>query len=230
MAVPAGVRLFRVDLQDRAATAEALLECRPEAVFHFAANCYVGGSVTDPGKCHRIISTSTSATRCSPPGLRPSYSARPARSTACRPRDHRGPVQAPINPCGRTKLHRGLLDDHAVAPRPAAACGCATQRRPTTKGPRGRSAPDRPETHLIPLDVLQVALGQRQDIGSSAPTTYARRHLRLDYIPSSTWPRATSASSSRKAMREGRILGEAQLASAAGPGTRSARSSRRRDA
>src|SRR6185436_16251947 len=70
-AVPAGVRLHKINLCDEAATRAALADSKPDAVFHFAANCLVGESVTDPGKYYRnnveaslILLRSTRAAGC----------------------------------------------------------------------------------------------------------------------------------------------------------------------
>jgi UDP-glucose 4-epimerase len=51
--IPSDVRVYEVDLKDANATREALVDAKPEAVFHFAASCYVGESVTDPAIYYR---------------------------------------------------------------------------------------------------------------------------------------------------------------------------------
>lgn len=137
------------------------------AVFHFAANCYVGESVEDPQKYYfnnvsstlvllrsmlkagvkRFIFSSTAATF-----------GNPVRDTI----DEAHP-QDPINPYGRTKLMiEHILADYAhaygleyVALRYFNAAGAAEG------GDIGEDHD--PETHLIPL-VLKTALGQREVI------------------------------------------------------------------
>lgn len=166
-AVPDSVPLIEVDLQDRAATLEAIAEHQPEAVFHFAASCYVGESVTDPGSYYqnnfistlnlldgmvaagsrRFIFSSTCATYGEPPSM---------------PITEEMPKE-PVNPYGRTKLFcEGALADYEVAH----GIQSVSLRYFNAAGahPSGELGEDHaPETHLIPL-VLQVALGQREDI------------------------------------------------------------------
>ena len=137
------------------------------AVFHFAANCYVGESCENPEKYYfnnvsstlvllramrragvnRFIFSSTAATF-----------GNPVRETI----DETHP-QDPINPYGRTKLMiEHILADYAsaygmqyVALRYFNAAGAVES---------GEIGEDHdPETHLIPL-VIKAALGQREDI------------------------------------------------------------------
>lgn len=162
-----GAPLLRVDLKDREATREALRSARPEAVFHFAASCYVGDSVEDPAHyyrqnfcatqnlldamrdadCRRFVFSSTCAVYGEPEQL---------PITEALPKD-------PVNPYGRTKLFcEGLMADYhraygiqSVSLRYFNAAGAH---------PSGDLGEDHaPETHLIPL-VLQVALGLRDSI------------------------------------------------------------------
>jgi len=166
-ALPDSVILLDVDLQDRAATLAALAEHKPEAVFHFAASCYVGESVTDPGAYYRnnfiatlnlldgmvgagskrFIFSSTCATYGDPPSL---------PITEDMPKE-------PVNPYGRTKLFcEGALADYEIAH----GIQSVSLRYFNAAGahPSGELGEDHaPETHLIPL-VLEVALGQRADI------------------------------------------------------------------
>jgi UDP-glucose-4-epimerase GalE len=175
-AVPAAVKLLTVDLKDAEKTRAALDEVRPEAVFHFAASCYVGESVEEPGKyyrqnflatlnlldamracgCQQIVLSSTCAVYGEPQRI-------PITEDL---------AKEPINPYGRTKLYcEGLLADYrrahgirSVSLRYFNAAGAHTD------GDLGEH--HEPETHLIPL-VLQVALGQRPDIkvfGTDYPT------------------------------------------------------------
>ena len=160
-------KLLRVDLKDLESCTQALLETRPEAVFHFAASCYVGESVADPGKyyrqnfvstmnlleamwasgCTQIVFSSTCAVYGEPESL---------PITEDLPKN-------PISPYGRSKLYcEGLLQDYlrahgirSVSLRYFNAAGA----HPSCELGEDHD----PETHLIPL-VLQVALGQRDSI------------------------------------------------------------------
>jgi UDP-glucose-4-epimerase GalE len=171
-----GTPLTRGSLLDREVIAAAVARLRPAAVIHFAARCYVGESVTDPGRyyqhnvggtlnllaamlaadCRRIVFSSTCATY-----------GEPARMPI-----EEGFAQVPINPYGRSKLvcefllqdfHRAHRLD-SVALRYFNAAGA---------DPQGRLGEDhRPETHLIPL-VLAAAAGRRgklQVFGDDYPT------------------------------------------------------------
>ncbi len=174
-AIP-GVPLVQVDLKDREACIAAVQEVAPEAVFHFAASCYVGESVTDPSQyylqnfvatlnlldgmvaagCKQFVFSSTCAIYGEPESL-------PITE---------GLKKDPINPYGRTKLFcEGLLADYerayglrSVSLRYFNAAGAH---------PSAEIGEDHhPETHLIPL-VLEVALGKRADIkifGTDYPT------------------------------------------------------------
>ena len=166
-ALPDGVRLFEVDLKDEAATRKALEEAKPEAVFHFAASCYVGESVTDPGKYYR---QNVLATLNLLEGMRHAGTGMIVFSSTCAVYGEpetlpitEGLPKAPVNPYGRAKLYcEGLLHDfhrafgiRSVSLRYFNAAGAH---------PSGEYGEDHePETHLIPL-VLQVALGQREHI------------------------------------------------------------------
>ncbi len=171
-----GVPLIQVDLKNREACMAALKETAPEAVFHFAASCYVGESVVDPSRyylqnfvatlnlldgmvaagCKNFVFSSTCAIYGEPESL---------------------PItedlgKDPINPYGRTKLYcEGLLSDYerayglrSVSLRYFNAAGAH---------PSAEIGEDHhPETHLIPL-VLEVALGKRENIkifGTDYPT------------------------------------------------------------
>ena len=137
------------------------------AVFHFAANCYVGESCEDPEKYYfnnvastlvllramrragvnRFIFSSTAATF-----------GNPERETI----DESHP-QAPINPYGRTKLmiERILADYHDAYGLEYVALRYFNAAGAVEDGAIGED--HEPETHLIPL-VIKAALGQRPDI------------------------------------------------------------------
>jgi len=151
------------DLQQRSEIADALLQVRPEAVMHFAANALVGESMENPSKyfrnnvygglnlldsmlaagCGRFVFSSTCAT-FGPPERMPIDETLPQR---------------PINPYGESKLLfekilRWYDEIHGlkfVALRYFNAAG-ATEKY---------GEDHRCETHLIP-NVLKVALGQRE--------------------------------------------------------------------
>ncbi len=156
------------------------------AVMHFAAFCYVGESVTDPGKYYRNNVAETLAL------LEEMVRAQVKRfifSSSCAtygepleiPMTEEHP-QAPINPYGRSKrMVEEILSDfrdpygiESVCLRYFNAAGA---------DPEGEIGEDhRPETHLIPL-ILQTALGKREAIsvfGDDYPT--ADRTAIRDYI------------------------------------------------
>jgi UDP-glucose-4-epimerase GalE len=162
-----GADLVVGSLSDRDLVRHTLLERKVDAVFHFAALCYVGVSVTDPSSYYRnnvavtlglldtmrevgvrdFIFSSTCATFGNP--VRPVI-------------DETHP-QWPINPYGWSKfMVERVLADYAhaydlryVALRYFNAAGAH---------PSGQIGEHHdPETHIIPL-TLQVALGQRKDV------------------------------------------------------------------
>ncbi|MCB9832359.1 MAG: UDP-glucose 4-epimerase GalE [Planctomycetes bacterium] len=142
-------------------------EHQVRAVFHFAANCYVGESVENPEKYYfnnvastlvllramrraevkRFIFSSTAATFGNP----------------VRERIDESHPQEPINPYGRTKLMiEQILRDYG----PAYGFSYCILRYFNAAGAveGGAIGEDHdPETHLIPL-VLKAAMGQRPDI------------------------------------------------------------------
>ena len=159
------------------------------AVMHFAALCYVGESVTEPGKYYRnnvaatiallemmlekgilnLIFSSSCATYGEPTEI---------------PITEQHP-QNPINPYGRSKLMvEQILDDF----KDAYGLKHVSLRYFNAAGadPDGELGEDhRPETHLIPL-VLQTALGQREALnifGDDYPTrdgTCIRDYIHID--------------------------------------------------
>jgi len=171
-----GVPLLVGSLLDRDFVAAAFQQHRIAAVVHFAARCYVGESVQQPGRyyqnnvvgtlnlldgmvaggCRRMVFSSTCATYGAP-------SAMPIVETM---------PQQPVNPYGNTKLVCEMLlrDYHlahgidSVALRYFNAAGA---------DPEGRLGEDhRPESHLVPL-VLAAAAGRRAQLqvyGTDYPT------------------------------------------------------------
>jgi UDP-glucose 4-epimerase len=163
-----GARLAKGSMLDSGFVDSVFKDNEIEAVFHFAARCYVGESVTNPelyyeanvegtknlldamvrhGDCRRFVLSSTCATYGEPASM-PIVEDMP---------------QEPVNPYGRTKLicewmlrdyHRAHGID-AVALRYFNAAGA---------DPEGRLGEDhRPETHLIPI-VFETLLGQREKV------------------------------------------------------------------
>lgn len=186
-------KLIEGDLMDRGKLVDVFQRRAIEAVMHFAAFAYVGESVEQPHKYYqnnvvaalnlmeamreagvdRFVFSSTTATYGVP-------------DVVPIPEQQR---QEPINPYGFTKLviERALADyAHAYG------WGYAALRYFNAAGasPEGDIGEDHtPETHLLPL-VLQVALGQRQDItifGEDYPTpdgTCIRDYIHVDDLAS----------------------------------------------
>ncbi len=138
-----------------------------DAVMHFAACCYVGESVEDPGKYYRnnVVETLSLLDAMRAHGV-----TRFVFSSTCAtygdpvrvPMDETHP-QHPINPYGESKLVvERILRDYCRAYDLAAV----SLRYFNASGadPRGDIGEDHaPETHLIPL-AIQVALGQREKL------------------------------------------------------------------
>lgn len=171
-----GTELAEGSMMDRPFLKRLFAEREISAVFHFAARCYVGESVTNPGKYYsfntigtmnlldamvasgvpRCVFSSTCATYGEPEEM-PIVESMP---------------QAPVNPYGSSKLVcEWLLRDYqhahgleSVSLRYFNAAGA---------DPEGELGEDhKPETHLIPL-VLAAALGQREKVtvfGDDYPT------------------------------------------------------------
>jgi UDP-glucose 4-epimerase len=187
-AVPAE-RLIVGDLAEVPRLDHVLVMNRIEAVVHFAAFCYVGESVTDPGKYYQnnLVNTLT-LMEC----LRRHGVGRFVFSSTCATYGvpERVPIaedepQKPINPYGNGKLavERALADYAA-----AYGWGYAALRYFNAAGasPDGTIGEDHdPETHLIPL-VLLTALGRRPHVevfGTDYPTpdgTCVRDYIHVD--------------------------------------------------
>lgn len=181
-------RLIVGDLHDTQLLRSVLAENRIEAVFHFAARATVGESVTRPDLYYRTNVTGTL-------DLLDAMVATGVRkivfSSTCavfgiteEPISEKLPKK-PISPYGFTKLviEQALADYAAAFGLEAAvlryfnACGAADDA--------SIGEDHVPESHLIPL-VLQVALGQRQNIrvfGTDYPTpdgTCIRDYVHVD--------------------------------------------------
>jgi UDP-glucose 4-epimerase len=171
-----GHDFFHADLKNPAALKDHLAEKRYEAIFHFAASCLVGESVTDPAQYYqnnvlaafnmleamrstnhdRVVFSSSCAVYGIPQSL-------PLRE------DH---PKDPVSPYGRTKLAiEWMLQDYhrAYGIRSASlryfnAAGCEPND--------GLGEDHRPETHLIP-NVVRYALGLAHELvifGDDYPT------------------------------------------------------------
>jgi UDP-glucose 4-epimerase len=159
-----GTPLVRGDLRSRADIEAVLGGARFDAVMHFAACCYVGESVEQPGKYYEnnVVGTLNLLE-----AMRATDTRRLVFSSSCAtygnpvrmPMDESHP-QNPVNPYGVTKFaaERAMADFgrayglRTVALRYFNAAGC---------DPEGELGEQHdPETHLIPL-VLQEALRVR---------------------------------------------------------------------
>ena len=171
-----GAPLARGSMLDRDFVGDVFQSHEIGAVFHFAARCYVGESVTDPGRYyrHNVVGTMNLLDAMMATGVK-----RFVLSSTCATygEPERMPItedlpQNPINPYGTTKLiDEWLLRDYhrahgleSVALRYFNAAGA---------DPQGRLGEDHdPETHLIPL-VIHAAQGKRAKVtvfGDDYPT------------------------------------------------------------
>ncbi|MCA8941161.1 MAG: UDP-glucose 4-epimerase GalE [Planctomycetes bacterium] len=162
-----GAPLARGSMLDREFVMRTFEQNDIHAVFHFAARCYVGESVTDPGQYygHNVIGTLNLLDAMAATGVK-----KFVLSSTCATygEPDRLPIvedmpQHPINPYGVTKLvDEWMLKDfhrahgiESVALRYFNAAGA---------DPEGRLGEDHdPETHLIPL-VIAAAMGRRASI------------------------------------------------------------------
>jgi UDP-glucose-4-epimerase GalE len=175
-AVPRDVPLHVFDIADRGRM-DALLGARSfDGVLHFAARCYVGESVRDPGAYYRANVARTVELL---EALRAAKVSAFVFSSSCAtygdpvrtPMDEEHP-QRPINPYGRSKLFvEQILADYARAHGLRSAClryfNAAGAHASGTIGEHHD-----PETHLIPL-AIQAAQGLKpglQIFGDDYPT------------------------------------------------------------
>jgi UDP-glucose 4-epimerase len=171
-----GARHVRGDLLDRGFVDSVFAQNKISAVFHFAARCYVGESVTNPGRYYRsnVLGTLNMLEAMVTHGVK-----RFVFSSTCATYGEPDQIpitedvpQRPVNPYGETKLvcEKMLRDFHrahglsAIALRYFNAAGA---------DPKGRLGEDHdPETHLIPL-VIAAAMGRRDAVtvfGNDYPT------------------------------------------------------------
>jgi UDP-glucose 4-epimerase len=182
-------RLLEGDLLDEARLKQVFSEHKFDAVMHFAALAYVGVSVTDPATYYRnnVVGTLNLLDAMRAAGVNKIVfsSTCATYGTPDKSPITEGMKQDPINPYGYTKLViERALDDYAHA----YGLGFAALRYFNASGAAedGTIGEDhKPETHLIPL-ILQVALGQRQEItvfGDDYPTpdgTCVRDYIHVD--------------------------------------------------
>lgn len=168
--------LERGDLLDGDHLAAVMRRYRPSSVIHFAANAYVGESVTDPGKYYR---NNLSGTLSLLDAMRTAEIASLVYSSTCA--TYGAPVsvpitedhpQRPVSPYGHSKrMVEQILRDYghayglrSVALRYFNAAGA---------DPAGEIGEDHdPETHLIPL-VLRAAIDPTSPVpvyGTDYPT------------------------------------------------------------
>src|SRR5262245_17279190 len=163
-AVPAGATLVVADLRDRAAAEKALAAHEFDVVLHFAANAYVGESVTDPRRywennvggtlnllalmldrgVKRIVFSSTCAVYGEPPA-----------KTLGEDLPH-----APVNPYGRSKstVESVLVDYDAAFALRSFRLRYFNAAGADSQGAIGED--HEPETHLIPLAIRAARTGK----------------------------------------------------------------------
>lgn len=171
-----GAQCVTVDLLDAPRLAEVFALHRIDAVIHFAARCYVGESVQNPGLYYRnnVIGTLNLLQAMVAAGV-----PRLVFSSTCATYGLPATVpivetctQVPINPYGHTKLAcEFMMRDFAVA---HGLCTIALRYfNAAGADPAGRLGEDhRPETHLIPI-ALAASAGRRpplQVFGNDYPT------------------------------------------------------------
>jgi UDP-glucose-4-epimerase GalE len=182
-------KLIEGDLLDQPKLEAVLAEKKIEAVMHFAAFALVGESVQEPAKYYQnnVVGSIRLLDAMRAAGVKKIVF---SSTTATYGAPERVPIteeepQRPINPYGFTKLViEQALADYASA----YGLGYAALRyfNAAGAGPEGDIGEDHaPESHLIPI-VLQVALGQREQItifGDDYPTpdgTCVRDYVHVD--------------------------------------------------
>jgi UDP-glucose 4-epimerase len=173
-AVPSGITLYQVDLQDAQAVRAALLAARPEAVLHFAGAIIVPESVRDPETYFAINTVGShnllSAMRAAGVTIMVFSSTAAVYGIPERvPLTEDAPTE-PINPYGRSKLmveqmlawHARAYDLRYVAFRYFNVAGATAVH----------GEHHEPETHIIPLALLtQLGRNERFTIyGTDYPT------------------------------------------------------------
>lgn len=172
-AVPPAAHFIQADLQESNSLQAALTSQRFDAVMHFAAFIEAGESMQDPGKYfHNNLVLSCGLIQAAVEAGIERFvlsSTASVYASSDEPLSEDSPI-GPSNVYGQTKLmiehvldwYRKVHGTRYAALRYFNAAGALG----------GRGEAHNPETHLIPL-VLQVALGQREDIkifGTDYPT------------------------------------------------------------
>ncbi len=164
-AVPQGATFIHAALQDTHALAEALSSQPYDAIMHFAAYIEAGESMKRPGKYfeNNLINSLRLMEIGAQTGVRKFVLSSTAAvyASSDEPLREDSPL-GPTNTYGHTKLaveqalewYRRIYGMHFAALRYFNAAGALPNR----------GEAHQPESHLIPL-VLQVALGQREQIG-----------------------------------------------------------------
>jgi len=174
--VPAGVRLIKGDVGDRALVADVLREQRIDSIAHFAGSTVVPDSVSDPLAYYKNNTANTVAlAECA---LAADVGAFLFSSTAA----VYGATQedlvredaplTPVSPYGASKLmsERILLDTNAATKLPVAILRYFNVAGADPQGRSGQSTPR--ATHLIKI-CIEAALGLRQSVhifGEDYPT------------------------------------------------------------
>jgi len=175
-AVAGSCELVEADILDGDTLRKTMRDFGPDAVMHFAAATYVGESVEKPEYHYR---NNIGGTQSVLDAMRDCDVARLVFSSTCATYGlatdeflSEETPQVPASPYARTKLAvEWMIRDFSHAH----GLGFTILRYFNASGasPDGRHGEDhRPETHLVPL-VLQVALGQREELaifGTDYPT------------------------------------------------------------
>jgi UDP-glucose 4-epimerase len=172
-AVPADARFVHADLADRAHLRRELESETYDAVMHFAAFIEAGESMRNPGKyfLNNLALSLGLIEECVQAGIERFV----LSSTAAVYSSSQEPLSedsalGPVNVYGQTKL---MIEQALDWYRQIHGLRYAALRYFNAAGALpGRGEDHQPESHLIPL-VLQVALGQREDVkvfGSDYPT------------------------------------------------------------
>lgn len=160
--LPATVRFSEVDLGDREAIVDLLVDFAPDAVLHFAALTIAPESVRDPAPYWRVNTVGTinlldAMRQADTPALVLSSTAAVYGAPAQSPIVESAPL-APINPYGASKL----AAERAVVAYAAAYDFSYTAFRyfNVAGAASGLGEDHRPETHLVP-SALDAAAGRR---------------------------------------------------------------------
>ena len=173
-ALPNGVHLAEIDIDDRLAVTDVLRENRPDAVLHFAALTIAPESVRDPAPYWRVNTGGTlnvldAMVDAEVPVIVFSSTAAVYGAPDLVPIVEDAPL-APINPYGASKL---AAERATASYAEAYGLAYAALRYFNVAGTAGDVGEDhRPETHLIP-SALDAVAGRREPLsvfGTDFPT------------------------------------------------------------